>query len=70
MKNRFPGICTGCGTYCGAGQGVAGKSQFGKWRVQHVSCAADPATKAATALAPPKRQKLPPRRKFAGINPW
>lgn len=73
MRNRFPGTCKGCGNYCGTGEGVATKSQFGKWRVQHVSCAAEEASAAtgATALSNVKRrQKLPPRRKFCGINPW
>lgn len=66
--NRFPGICTVCRKRCAAGAGTAEKSEFGKWRVQHVSCSAAPATKAATAFAPSKSK--PRRRNFVGLNPW
>ncbi len=67
--NRFPGVCTVCSKRCAVGAGVAKKSDSdGKWRVQHIDCAAAPATKAATAFAPSRSK--PRRRNFVGLNPW
>ena len=37
MKNKFPGMCSDCGKYVLAGQGVAWKGNDG-WEVRHEGC--------------------------------
>lgn len=38
MRNKYGGVCYRCGKYVKPGEGHF-ERKFGRWRVQHASCA-------------------------------